>query len=145
MIKKTTGVTFTPQEFRELNQCVCCGKADKIQYGGFCSECSKINHKYCDICEVVLRKGKYKFYNYDNRDDRKEFDIKFKAIKKIVREFVTEEERDNFGSEILCKDCIGWENRMKDICWKCDNDFTNTKENYKLNGNMCEECALLFN
>lgn len=143
--KKATEVISTPKEFRELNQCVYCGKADKIEYGGICNECKKLNYKNCDICEIVLRNGIYKFYSYDNREDKRESDIEFKAQKNNVREFVTIEEIHNIHDEKLCKNCVGWEKRMKDICWKCNNDFYNTKENYKLNGNLCEECALLFN
>lgn len=145
MIKKLTGTVFTPQEFKELNRCVYCGKAEKIKYGGKCSECWAIDYKNCEMCEIVLRDGFYKFYSYDNREDKRETEIEFKANKHKIREFVAYEERHNMLTDSMCKSCVGWEKRMKDICWKCDNDFYNNKENYKLNGNMCEECALLFN
>lgn len=143
--KKLTGVIFTPQEFRELKQCVCCGKAENILEGELCCECKKVDYKNCEICEIVLRKGIYNFYSYDNREDKRESDTKFHGQKNNIREFITIKEIDNIENNTLCKNCIDWEKKMSDICWKCDNDFYNNKEHYKLNGNLCEECALIFN
>lgn len=142
MVRILSGVTFTPQEFKEFNQCVYCGKVDKIPYGGTCEQCRLVGYKKCEMCEIILRCGEYSFYSYDNREDKREADIKFKANKNDVREFVEKKYIDNIFSDTLCKDCSDWKSKMSDICWKCDNDFYNTKENYKLNGNLCPDCQI---
>lgn len=141
MYKKETGVRFTPQEFRELNYCVCCGKEEKIEYGGRCSECSTIEYKHCEICDIVLRKGTYKFYSYDTKEDKRDSEVQFKANKRDVKEFVDTKNLDNIGSETLCKGCLNWEEKMSDVCPRCDNDFYNNKEHYKQSGNLCDYCV----
>lgn len=143
--KRLTGVRFTPDEFRKLNLCLSCLKASDIPYGTKCESCRDIEFKFCDICECVLREGFHRYYLYDNRDHHRDNGIGFLASKEMVREFVVEKELPPLDPESkICEDCVGWEARMKDICGWCDNDFTNTKEHYKLNGNMCGECALLY-
>lgn len=144
MKKKLTGVQYTPEEFRKLEQCISCLHATSIEYGGRCGKCYVIEFKYCEMCDVVMREGIHRFYSYDNRDIHRENGIEFLASKEPVREFIFEEDLPPLEHPTLCNDCIGWEAKMKDICWFCDNDFDNSKENYKLNGNMCLECSAQF-
>ena len=145
MIKKKTGVVFTPAEYRTLEQCTHCLKASPIEYGKMCEECSKVDFKYCEVCEKVLRGGLHRFYSYDNRDNHRETEIEFLASKEKIREFVFEEMLPTLHpDQTICNDCVGFEKRMSDICFWCDNDFYNNVENYKLNGNTCEECVARF-
>lgn len=140
MVKKQTGRKLTPQEFRKLNNCVFCGKAETIPHGGRCEECAKIDFKHCEICELVLRTEPYTSYVYDIREDHRE--IEFKVNKEYVIEFVySENPYYKKHSDTLCEGCVDWEKTMKDICWSCDNDFYNNKEHYKINGNLCEVCV----
>lgn len=141
MSKIFTGVVLTPINFRELNYCLFCGKECKIKYGGTCKECKKLNYKHCKICTIVLRKGWYDFYTYDTTEDKRDYGINFKPNKRKIREFVEKEYIDNIGSEDLCKGCIEWQNRMQDVCPKCDNDFSNNEEHYKQYGNLCYDCV----
>lgn len=144
MLKTITGIKFTPENFRKLEQCVCCLKASKINYGEKCEDCSKINFKYCEMCESILRSGLHRYYSYDNRDTHRDNGIGFLASKEMIREFVFEETLPIIPiNETICENCKGWKEWMKDICYWCDNDFLNNKDNYKINGNMCEECAWL--
>jgi hypothetical protein len=144
MIRKHTGVIFTPKEFRELNYCVGCSKMLEIQFGGKCPECLEKNLQPCEMCEIMLESGKHKHYSYDIREDKRDGERVQYVSKKLVREFLEIEEKDNKYSDTLCKFCQGWESRIKDICFLCDNDFVNSREHYKLNGNMCPECSTQF-
>lgn len=145
MIKKQTGRKFTPDDFRKLNQCVQCGKASEIKKGELCPDCTALDLGKCEICEMVLRTGLQTYYTYDIQDDHRDTGVEFKANKASVKEFVYQEMPYHPKySDNLCSGCVDWDKRMKDICWNCDNDFTNTKENYKTNGNMCELCSAQF-
>lgn len=144
MIRKDTGVRLTPLEFRALNYCIGCGKMLQITYGSKCQECLEKNLVHCEMCEILLEKGIRKHYSYDIREDKRDEELIQKVSKELVREFLELEEIDNKFSDTLCKSCFGWEDRMKDICFMCDNDFSNSREHYKLNGNMCPECATQF-
>lgn len=143
MTRKSTGTKFTPQEFKKLNYCVECGKVLDIKHGGKCKECLDNNLVPCEICEVLLRKGIFNYYSYDIRENKREDVIPY-VSKQLVREFLEIKKVNNKFSDTLCKDCQDWESKVKDICWKCDNDFNNSRENYKLNGNMCPECVTQF-
>jgi hypothetical protein len=144
MIRKSTGVVFSPQEFRELNNCLGCGRALKIAPLEKCQDCRDKNLTPCEMCEIILETGIHTHYTYDIRENKREGDREQYVSKESMREFLETEEVDNKYSNTLCKSCQDWENRIKDICWMCDNDFSNTKENYKLNGNMCEICSPQF-
>lgn len=145
MIKKSTGLVLTPNQYRSFEQCVMCSKASEIPYKGKCEDCVSIDFKYCEICEKVLRGGLHKFYSYDNRDIHRDVGISFLASKENVREFVFEEMLPDLqDGQTKCYDCIDFEKRVKDICFWCDNDFTNSVENYKINGNSCKECVAIF-
>lgn len=145
MIKKATGLKFTPEEFRKLEKCASCLKASPIEYGQKCEICSKINFRYCSHCECVLREGLHQFYSYDNRDNHRDADVEMLPSKELIREFVFEEILPPLSpDEIMCEGCKGWKSRIKDICFWCDNDFFNNEEHYKLNGNSCEVCVAKF-
>ena len=144
MIKKFTGVEYTPQEFRKLNQCLRCGKATTISKESLCEKCAKENLPNCEMCEIILKKGVKEHFLYDTKEYKREEDLIQKVSKELVKEFSWEEDNDNIYSKTLCKSCQDWESRMRNICWLCDNSFINSRENYKLNGNMCPECATLF-
>lgn len=143
MIKFKTGFKYDPTEFRKLNQCVQCGFASNICNGGVCDKCTSLDFKKCDICEILLRDGTYTFYTYDTDESYRNID--FKINKKDVVEFsYTREEHHKSSVDGLCVDCILWQTRMKHKCVCCDSRFLNTKENYKLNGNMCDFCSLYY-
>lgn len=145
MIKIPTGVTYTPKEFRSLNQCVQCGKSDNIPRGSSCEYCFQRNIPHCDICDILLRDGDYDYYTYDIKEISRDGDIKLLASKELVREFVyTETSSNPSNPEMLCVRCVGWEARMLNKCWDCGREFNNSKENYKENGNMCAGCALRY-
>lgn len=141
LASKFTGIVYTPQEFRTLNQCLLCGKSEKIKYGEKCESCQNFEVKLCEICDIVLRKGSFKFYSYDIKEEKRHTAVEFKPNKKMVREFVNTESRDNIFTETLCKGCADYKNRMKDICIRCDNDFFNNKEHYKEHANVCPVCV----
>lgn len=148
MIKQATGVSYTPKEFRKLNQCVQCGIAGEIDYDAKCGKCSLENISCCNMCDSLLREGKFIFYTYDIKDDYRDGGINLRATKSkktigLINEFTYESEFSH-SREDLCDRCIGWEDRKKNLCWKCGIGFTNTKENYKLNGNMCEYCSKIY-
>ena len=107
----------------------------------------QIKNKLKDYKElkVVLRKGLHKFYTYDTREVHRDGSVEFNPIKELVREFTYHDyPAYEQYSDTMCVGCIGWEEKIKDVCWMCDNDFTNSRENYKLNGNMCEHCSARF-
>lgn len=145
MIKKETGVEFSPKDFRKLEQCVSCLKASHIKYGRKCEVCTGISFKYCENCECILREGLHQFYSYDNQEVHRELETEFLASKESVREFIFEEVLLPLVNEKVCARCseLGFTG-MKDICFWCDNDFSNSEVNYKLNGNTCEDCLAKF-
>lgn len=143
MIKKT-GVKFTQSEFRELNYCVRCGKMSNIKYGGICDECIEKNLKSCEMCGSILEKGVHKHYSYDTTGSKRDGDITPYVSKNPMIEFIEEIFKDNIFSDTLCKNCQGLEKRIKNICFMCGGNFINSRENYKLNGNMCELCSAIF-
>lgn len=143
MKKKLTGVSFTPNQFRELHQCVECGKAGKYGEEQKCESCIKLNLKHCDMCEILLRNGVFAFYTYDIKEDHRENGVEFKANKERIREFIYYKEYFEWHDQ-LCAECMGWEKNVKNKCWGTGVTFKNTKENYKLNGNMHPEYAQLF-
>ena len=141
MIKKFTGVKFTPQEFRLLVQCLRCGKASNM-IGDVCDNCLALALPECSMCEILLRNGTHKFYTYDIKEDHRSGEEGFKASKEFVREFEYIVDYNNpLNTEMLCGDCLGWQGRMKNRCKGCERCFINTRENYKANGNYCEKCA----
>jgi len=144
MIKEFTGITYTPKEFRFLNQCLRCGKATLMPEESLCEKCTKKNLPTCEMCEIILKKGIREHYYYDTKNCKRDKDLIQKVSKELIREFVRLEEVDNIHSENLCTNCEGWEKRMSNICFLCQNSFWNSKENYKINGNMCPECATQF-
>ena len=97
------------------------------------------------VCvEIVLKTGEQKHYTYDIREIKRDEEKIQYLSKEPMREFVELEEVNNKYSDTLCVDCKDWEKRMKDICFLCDNDFSNSREHYKLNGNMCHKCMIQF-
>lgn len=145
MNKKLTGVIYTAREFRKLNQCLRCGKVSDIEIESLCDECKEMNLSNCEICEIVLRKGIHKFYTYNTKDRHLEDESDLKPNTKLVKEYcVRKESLYPQFSETLCSGCADWESQMKNKCWCCRNVFENSKENYKLNGNMCVKCMPLF-
>ena len=142
MIKKATGLVLSPSDFRELNYCIQCGKMTDCLVNKKCSEC--LDLVPCEMCEVLLHDGERKFYSYDTKEQKRDEDLIQYTSKQSIREFLEIEIESNKFSETLCKSCVGWEKRVKDVCFLCDNDFKNSREHYKLNGNMCPECATQF-
>jgi hypothetical protein len=144
MKKIRTGIIYTPQEFRLLNQCVRCGHALQIPKGEQCKKCKELNLPICKICEIVLRNGVHKFYTYDNKDNHRDTGVQLLASKEMIREFSYEKESSypqEEGSEI-CSGCAMIDySSVKDICYWCDNDFNNSVEHYHKYGNTCEQCV----
>ncbi len=146
MFKKTTGVKYTPQEFRKLNQCLTCGKADSyIEVESQCNECQAKGFKKCKYCEIVLKEGVMIRYTYDIKEFRVDEEKRFKAKEQMIAEFSYESLpiSEKF-SEDECEDCALSGEGMKNICFWCDEDFKNNLEYYKLNGNTCEKCLTKF-
>lgn len=142
MIKQPTGKKYKPADFRKLNQCVYCGLAQLISEGEACEPCKAKNYKNCECCEAVLRKGTYKVYTYDTREIHRDGRVDFNPIKELVKEFVSDEKPyHEQWSETLCVGCINWFEKVRNVCWMCENDFENTLQNYKLNGNVCGHCS----
>ena len=145
MTKKHTGVVFSAKEFRKLNRCLQCGKASQIEKETMCEECKIKNLPLCEMCEIVLRKGLHKFYSYNTKDRHLEDESDLKPNTKPVREFCTLKESSYpQATDTLCSGCLNWENDMKNYCWLCQSSFTNNKQHYKLNGNLCENCVPIF-
>lgn len=144
MRKIKTGVYYTPQEFRLLNQCVRCGHALAIEKGGMCDECRLKNLPICEICGIVLRVGLHEFYTYDNKDNHRDNGKQFLPSKEMIREFVYEKQSSYpqvNGSEI-CSGCAMIDySRIKDICYWCGRNFINSVEHYHKFGNTCEVCV----
>lgn len=141
--KKPTGRVCTPKQFRVLNQCIECGKAGMQDKETKCDDCMKLELNHCEMCTILLRNGTYKFYTYDIKDDKRSDDVQFILSKNGVREF-TYEKTYCENVEGLCHKCVDWKTKIKNICWGTHTTFKNTKENYKLNGNMRPEYAELF-
>lgn len=95
------------------------------------------------MCEVLLRSGVYKFYTYDIKEDHRNDDTKMNASKELVREFTYEKTYEPHD-ENLCSKCINWRDDRIHKCFTCEKEFLNTDTNYRLNGNICETCALKF-
>lgn len=142
MIKKLTGIIFDMHEFKKLNECIQCGKAQKIKKDTICEKCINKNIPKCKMCEILLRSEEEEIFTYDCKDSHRE-GMKFKPIVKDVREF-------SYKSKIieskdgLCNRCIDWRKRKKNMCFNCDGYFENTDENYKLNGNLCRFCVPMY-
>ncbi len=144
MTKKIAGRVFEPKEFRKYKQCLSCGFAILKNEKDNCYECIKKDLKFCEVCEIILRSGLQIYYSYDIREQTRSEDLKLKISKEPVREFIHREfPLYPKATEVLCTGCIDWKSMIKDICVWCDNDFVNGEENYKLNGNSCNECTLL--
>ena len=88
----------------------------------------------------------HSFYTYDNRDTYRDSGVQFLVSKELIREFSYEKlpSYPQVGISDICLGCANIESRIKDICFWCDNDFNNNVENYKLNGNTCEDCVIRF-
>ena len=138
-----TGVEFEPKVFRKLNYCLGCSRKLEIPKKSFCVECQAKNLSKCQVCECRLEKGLHKhYYYYSGIFDRDE--VVARSNKACLIEFLEVSEYDNKHSNTLCKSCKDWQKRIKDVCYMCDNDFKNSREHYKLNGNMCQECLIQF-
>lgn len=145
MIKKLTGVEYTPEEFRTLKQCVRCGHAVKNILGEVCEPCFDQKVGQCDMCEVLLRNGVYSLYTYDIKSEHREGED-FIVSKQSVREFEYQVEFNNpANDDFLCGSCITWGNEIRNHCGGCDKHFLNDRENYKENGNFCGECSHKIN
>lgn len=143
--KIPTGNTFNPDEFKLLVTCVICGRANKNER---CDGCKDLKFDTCEMCDVLLRKGIQTHFSYDIREVKRNVDS-FKISKALIREFLTESEPlypHAFPDTTihLCSGCKDWEKLMKNKCWNCYRKFKNSKENYKLNGNMCKDCSTLL-
>lgn len=144
MKKNSTGVKFTPEEFRKLNQCLQCGKAKLDHVDGVCIECVEKNIPKCDMCDILLRTGEQTFTMYDNQEEHRDGEDMI-PMKRDVIEFEYKKNYPvSYPIDNLCIDCIDWEERMTDKCWCCKRKFFNSKENFKENGNLCELCAVKF-
>lgn len=145
MIKKFTGVTFTPDKFREMMRCHQCGIVSESVDFGLCKKCELLDLKKCKVCECLLRDNVCNFYTYDIKENKRENGVEFKVSKEVVREFIYKREPMHLPvSDSMCSGCVGWEERIKDFCFLCDAKFPNTEEHYKLNGNMCQDCVLIL-
>lgn len=146
MIKHPTGIMFTSEEFRLRDQCLRCGRSfESLNNDLLCEQCSKENLQHCDMCEVLIRNGKYRFFTYDIRKDHRDGEEGFKASKEYVREFTYFENfNDGDGSGGTCDACKALIKTIKHVCGNCGNPFNNTEENYKVNGNTCGMCSARF-
>lgn len=143
MTKTATGVKYTPFEFRNLNKCVECGRASAgIAYGAKCDDCAVANRQKCEVCEIVLRTGKNKFFTYDNQEEYRGDSVDFKVNKAHIREFYyLREAMYPPISDTMCAGCKNWQAKIKHKCWVCKDNFNNTESNFKINGNVCFDCA----
>lgn len=142
MIKIPTGITFTPSEFKTLNKCTECGRASKIDYGGRCNMCILAERKHCKVCDIILRTGSQRYYAYDIKEEYRGDTYEFKANKNAVCEFYYI--KDSYYppySEDMCIGCVGFEVLIQNRCWVCKDEFDNSVEHYKINGNTCLACA----
>lgn len=145
MLKKKTGVCYTPADYRKLNHCVSCNRASSIDYGEMCETCKALNFKYCEMCDIRLRAGYEKFYAYDTKEELRDENSDLKVSKEMVCEFeILRAPYYPPVSETLCSGCADWEKRMKNKCWVCGCDFENSKQNYKDNGNLCNGCVARY-
>lgn len=141
MTKKKTGVSYSPQEFRELKECLYCGHAVKELVGGICPVCASLNLKKCDMSGILLRKGWFTYYTYDIRSDFRNTDSKFVASKNRVIEFSYRVYEDELSDDPnLSKGARDWETRISNTCRDCGKEFKNSKEHYKEYGNYCPDC-----
>jgi len=142
MSKKLTGIIFTPEEFRKLNECLQCGKAQPIKKNKVCPDCKIKNLKKCELCEILLRPEDTNLFTYDTQEYFRD-NLRFKPLVDSIREFtyITPKVESKDG---LCSRCVDWETRMKKYCWVCNSYFENDKDHYKMHGNMCRYCASTF-
>ncbi len=134
MVNNLTGREFTPNEFRALNQCVNCGRAENIEYGAVCATCAADELPRCGNCEKLIRNGDYLSFSYDDRPEQP-WNTKVKEYAYI------ETHSDALDEEGFCKRCVWPESRMKNKCFDCKREFGNTRDNFKKNGNLCGKCA----
>ena len=145
MNKKLTGREFGQREYKKLGKCVECGIASTKPYGAKCDLCISLDLKKCEMCEIVLREGAYRFYTYDINEEFTQGYIGFGKDRRLVREFTYVKESEYpKATDCLCTGCVGWESKMKDDCYNCNCWFNNTKEHYKNHGNLCPDCARSF-
>lgn len=138
---KETGRLIAPKDFRKLNYCLGCSHKLEIPKKSFCRECLDKGLTNCEMCECRLEKGLHKHYYYYSGEFDKD-EVVVRTNKTFLREFLEETEYDNKYNDTLCKSCKGWKKKNK--CFMCLKGFKNSRENYKLNGNLCGDCVIRF-
>lgn len=143
--KDPTGVTHQPKDFRKFSKCVTCGHHSKKE-NSKCGFCIVLDLVHCVSCDIILRKESYFSYSYDNKLDYRPEEVKFLASKKIIREFYTENDANCTFKEDMCDYCLELEqkNLMKNNCFNCKQEFSNTLEHWRMYGNYCKKCDSSF-
>lgn len=145
--KIKTGIRIPVEIFQETPRCVYCGKSGKDP----CDECIKKEFKKCEVCRIVLRDEPMIRYYYSS-NDRKDYNIDLKKFSLDEYMFIIPVKYKKH-SDIICESCIGWQDEVSNLCWKCkekilDNslfsylDMQRLATNYKINGNLCKNCRL---
>ena len=116
--------TIPKDEFLAGKQCLRCGIFGQER---ICEICKPL--KKCEVCSIILRKS-FRFYRYDPNKRGTVYREHTYIIKSPYPPM----------SELMCKGCDNWEDGMKLWCFKCGEWFENTLNNYKINGNFCDNC-----
>lgn len=157
-IKKLTGRTFKPFEYKKLTKCVVCGivvpnkckdnnckDTDTPCKSHYCETCSLVKLDRCKYCTGVFHDKPFLSYTYDIRELKRDNGLEFKVSKVLIREFKYMKEPVflRFKKDI-CIDCADIKDRIKNHCFTCGNEFKNSLFNRIKNGNMCEFCVFRY-
>lgn len=154
MIKKQTGRKIDAKDFKLLNQCVECGYATNIKYGGKCPLCELLDRPKCRMCDIVLRDMEL-FFGYDHSNklrDGQSVKISKKPIKEYIK--IQQSPTKPHYEECLCDSCYNrvlelkntWKNLICSHCGKrLDLTDDETSEYYwfdylKKHGQLCLVC-----
>jgi len=156
--KQLTGRVFKPSEYKKFTKCVTCGivvpnkckfnqcqDTDSPCESHFCESCALIKADRCRVCSGIFNDKPTLSYTYDIRELKRENGLEFKVSKVLIREFkyMKEPVTIRFKKDI-CTDCVDFEEKIKNKCYTCGNEFQNSIVNRILNGNMCDNCVFFF-
>jgi hypothetical protein len=141
--KIKTNVVIPPDLFYKKPCCLYCG----IWGQKVCDECSLKVFEKCKICEIILRDEPVWRYTYSA--------LRKIGFDPILKRYALEELKYEVPviykkhSKDMCEQCVGWEDRVSNICWRCKKEMLKLKNHYSIKklqkryvayGNLCLRC-----